>query len=163
MTVRGPLNSADPTTSVLVGGVYNAESPAPEDQQPCALQLDSDGNLLVNVAIDNASATTLDVATGTITNAVTAVKTSAGNLYGWYIFNSNSTLVYCQFFNATTGNVTLGSTSPFMAFGIPAGLGANVLSNTPIAFSTAISIAFTTTRSGSTAPSNTIDYNFFYE
>lgn len=46
---RGPLNSADPSTSFLVGGVYNAVAPAPADEQPCALQLDSQGNLLVNV------------------------------------------------------------------------------------------------------------------
>lgn len=49
--VRGPLNSADPLTSILVGGVYNASAPAPADTQPCALQLDSEGNLLVNVAV----------------------------------------------------------------------------------------------------------------
>lgn len=49
MATRGPLNSAEPTTSILISGVYNAQAPAPADEQVCALQLDSEGNLLVNV------------------------------------------------------------------------------------------------------------------
>lgn len=55
--LRGPLNSADPTTSILVGGVYNEVFPAPEDQQSCALQLDNEGNLLVNVAVGGSGGT----------------------------------------------------------------------------------------------------------
>jgi hypothetical protein len=47
---RGPLNSAEPTTSVLVGGVFNETPPAPTDGQVCAIQFDSEGNILVNVA-----------------------------------------------------------------------------------------------------------------
>lgn len=46
---RGPLNSTQPDGSMVVGGVYNVVAPAPEDQQPCALQLDDEGNLLVNI------------------------------------------------------------------------------------------------------------------
>lgn len=44
------LNSPAPTTSFLVGGVFNIVAPAPVDGQECALQLDANGNLLVNVA-----------------------------------------------------------------------------------------------------------------
>jgi hypothetical protein len=44
----GPLNSSAPTTSIPVGAVYNATTPAPADKQVCALQCDDEGNLLVN-------------------------------------------------------------------------------------------------------------------
>jgi hypothetical protein len=54
---RGPLNSSAPTTSVLVGGVYNAVPPTPADEQELALQLDSEGNLLVNIAVGGGGGT----------------------------------------------------------------------------------------------------------
>ena len=43
--MTGPLNSAKPTTSVVIAGVYNGTSPAPTDGQAVALQVDSAGNL----------------------------------------------------------------------------------------------------------------------
>ena len=49
--MSGPLNSPKPTTSVVVGGVYNVTTPAPADKQALALQTDNEGNLLVNVAV----------------------------------------------------------------------------------------------------------------
>jgi len=99
---------------------------------------------------------------GTIGATVTAIKASAGQLYGWWLFNNNATIVYCQIFNVAAGSVTLGTTTPTLSFGIPIGSAANILSDMGIAFGTAISFAFTTTRSGSTAPAVTCDYNFFY-
>lgn len=92
----------------------------------------------------------------------TSAKSSPGQLYGWFIYNSNSSVAYVQFFDLATGSVTLGTTSPKFSIGIPAGSGANVFSDTGLAFATAITYACTTTRSGSTAPTNTVDVNFFY-
>jgi hypothetical protein len=69
---RGPLNSADPSTSFIVGGVFNASPPAPADQQPCALQLDSQGNLLVNVAVGGggtASSVKIQDSSGNVLNS----------------------------------------------------------------------------------------------
>jgi hypothetical protein len=45
MTVKGPLNSTIPPNSDVVGGVFNSSAPSPADGQPCALQLDAQGNL----------------------------------------------------------------------------------------------------------------------
>lgn len=104
----------------------------------------------------------ISVATGSIGATVTQVKSTGGQVMGWYVFNSNTVTVYMQVFNAIPTNVTLGTTAPYASYGIPAGSGANVLSERGIQFSTGISIAFTTTRSGSTAPTNTVDYNIFY-
>jgi hypothetical protein len=92
----------------------------------------------------------------------TSIKTSAGQLFGWYIGNSNTSAVYVQLFDALTGSVTLGTTSPKLSLMIPAGGAANVFSDTGIAFATGISFACTTTRSGSTGPTSTIDVNFMF-
>lgn len=105
----------------------------------------------------------LSIYSGSITTTVTAIKTSAGQLYGWHIFNANATTIYVQIFNVATGSVTLGTTAPTMALGIPAGGGANVMTDSGIAFATAISVACTTTRTGSTAPASSVDLNFFYK
>jgi len=105
-------------------------------------------------------------ATGTIGATATNIGTSntAGQVGGWYIFNSNASTVYVQFFNTQASGVSLGSTAPVYSFGIPAGAAANVQPGmVGIAHSTAISIAITTTRSGSTGPSSTVDYNIFYK
>jgi hypothetical protein len=92
----------------------------------------------------------------------TAVKTTSGALYSWCVYNSNSSAAYVQFFNLTTANVTLGTTAPYFAIGVGATSAVCGGSEVGIKFSTAISYAATTTRGGLTAPSNTVDVNFFY-
>ena len=117
----------------------------------------------VNATVVPATSGGLSVVSGTIGATATAIKASAGQLYGWYLFNSNATIVYCQIFNIASGSVSLGSSTPALSFGIPAGAAANILGAIGIAFGTAMSFAFTTTRSGSTGPASTVDYNFFYD
>jgi hypothetical protein len=114
------------------------------------------------VTIAPSTTTGTSRATGSIGATVTAIKTTGGNVFGWYIYNSNTTVAYVQFFNLATGSVTLGTTAPFMSLGIPPIAGANVLFDTGILFSTAITIAITTTRAGATSPTNTVDYNIMY-
>jgi hypothetical protein len=58
---RGPLNSSQPSNGIVVSGVYNAVAPAPADEQPCALQVDDEGNLLVNVIAGTIIATEASV------------------------------------------------------------------------------------------------------
>lgn len=105
------------------------------------------------------------VATGSIGATKTDIGTAntAGCVGGWFIYNSNSSVVYVQFFNAQASAVTLGTTAPVYSLGIPATSGANVMSEAGIQHSTAICIAITTTRTGSTGPSSTVDYNIFYK
>lgn len=55
--MSGPLNSSRPTTATLAGGVYNASTPAPNDGQAMALQVDNEGNLLVNIAVGGGGGT----------------------------------------------------------------------------------------------------------
>ena len=72
------------------------------------------------------------------------VKTSAGQVFGWYIFNAAASTRYVKFYNATAANVTVGSTTPVLTLPVPAGGAANVFSEIGIAFGTAISVAATT-------------------
>lgn len=104
----------------------------------------------------------LETYSGSIGATVTSIKGSAGQLFGWYIGNNNGTAIYVQIFDVASGSITLGTTAPKLSFMIPAGGAANVLHETGIQFSTAISFACTTTRAGNTASANTVDVNFFY-
>jgi hypothetical protein len=103
-----------------------------------------------------------------LSTTVKSVKSSGGNLYGWHIQNTNTVDVYVQIFNVASGAVVLGSTSPNMVLVIPAAATASasgILDDwlaTPIGFGTAISIAATSTDTGSGAPSNALLVNFFY-
>ena len=160
--MSGPLNSPKPTTSVVVGGVYNVTTPAPADKQALALQTDNEGNLLVNVAVSGASTVTINPATPAgfhiANNTVQAIKASAGVLHGYFLDNTaNSATSYFQFFNVASGSVSLGSTASLFVIPVPAGLAANLAMSGGWTFSTAMSFAATTTYSGSTAPSSAVD------
>jgi len=72
------------------------------------------------------------------------VKATAGNVYGYYIFNAAASIHYLKFYNATAANTTVGTTTPVMTFPIPAGAAAHVGFPYPVSFSTAISAAVTT-------------------
>ena len=72
------------------------------------------------------------------------IKASAGQVFGWYIFNGASSTRYVKFYNATAASVTVGTTTPVLTIPVPAGAAANVFSEIGIAFSTAISAAATT-------------------
>jgi hypothetical protein len=74
-----------------------------------------------------------------------AVKASAGKLYGYHLTNSHaSAFRYVKFYNATTANVTVGTTTPVITVGLPPMGGATMeLSNGDV-FDTAITIAATT-------------------
>lgn len=122
------------------------------------------------LTLSSASVTTLSprvnlgtsVYSGSVTNTATAVKATTGQLYGYEIHNSNTSAVYIQLFNATAANVTVGTTTPFMSIGIPASTSVRIEYSMGVAFGTAISLAATTTRTGNTAPSNTVDVNITY-
>ena len=73
------------------------------------------------------------------------VKTSAGQLYGYYIANLHATSFrYVKFYNATAANVTVGTTTPVLTLPIPPNAAAHVEFSMGIAFGTAISVAATT-------------------
>ena len=82
------------------------------------------------------------------------VKGSGGSIASWSVLNTTSAIAYVQVFNALAANVTLGSTTPDWVIPVPAngstGAGTNGWLPFPILHSTGITIACTTTRTGST-------------
>jgi hypothetical protein len=75
------------------------------------------------------------------------VKATAGTLYAIHAVNLASTVRYLKFYNDTTANVTVGTTTPVLSLPIPAATNkAGFTWNIPqgLAFSTAITAAATT-------------------
>ncbi len=71
------------------------------------------------------------------------IKSSAGQIYGWFLFNRATTLRYVKLYNkARTPSV--GADTPFMTIPLPCGGGANVNFTSGITFSHGIGIGATT-------------------
>ena len=98
-----------------------------------------------------------------LTNTAQVLKASAGQVYGWYIYNPNSSATYVMIYNIAAASVTVGTSTAAMVLCIPATAGANVLSTMGIEFSTAISIAAATTGGGNTAPATALEATIFYK
>jgi len=96
------------------------------------------------------------------TSTFSSVKASAGNVFGGQIYNPNSTPCYLVFYNSAAP--TIGTTAEVYAMGIQAGTtqslpaGPFALAN----FSTAITIAGTTTDGGSTVCTTGMSINLWY-
>jgi len=94
-----------------------------------------------------------------LTNAAVAIKASAGQFYMLHCGNSNAAQGYVQIFNLAAGSVVLGTTVPLLSVVIaPTSTGGFALA-APMAFSTAMSAAATTTAGGSTALGTALDCN----
>ncbi len=111
------------------------------------MNIDANGNLMVtpgNIAVlpFSAQVTTKQ-----------QVKGSSGSVYGWSVMNTTAAIAYVQVFNALSANVTLGVTVPDWVIPVPAngttGAGSNGWIPVSILHATGITIACTTTRTGS--------------
>jgi hypothetical protein len=86
-----------------------------------------------------------------LSNVAVTVKSTAGQLGGYSIFNPNSATEYVFFYN--TASSTIGSTSNLLyQIGIPGGAAANVEFGKGIAFSTCIYVAASSSPTSSVAP-----------
>lgn len=82
-----------------------------------------------------------------------AVKASAGQVYGYHISNQSDADAYVQFYNIAQGSVTVGTSTRTRTLFIPQGGVIDTALPFGLTFSTAITIAATTTITGNTAPS----------
>jgi len=98
-----------------------------------------------------------------LTSTAQAIKASAGNMYGYYIYNPNSSATYVLVYNIAAASVTVGSSTASLVFCIPATSAANLMFPVPIPFSNAgWSIAAATTGGGNTAPATALEAMVFY-
>lgn len=101
---------------------------------------------------------------GAAVTTASTVKASSGNLYGWSIYNPNSTLCVAQIFNTTSP--TLGTTTEILnipVIGSSSGGGSNIILPMPVNFSTAISVASTTAAHGASTCSTGMIVELFYQ
>jgi len=106
--------------------------------------------------------TTYHLISAATTNA-TVVKASAGQLYGWYLYNSNAAARKLAFHN-TAATPTAGA-SIFFTVTIPAGAGANVEFTNGIPFSAGIAITTVTGLADADSAAvalNDLNINLFY-
>lgn len=111
------------------------------------MNIDANGNLMVTPG---------NIAVLPFSSQVTTqqqVKGSSGNVYGWSVMNTTAAIAYVQVFNKLSANVTLGVTVPDWVIPVPAngttGAGSNGWIPVSILHATGITIACTTTRTGS--------------
>ena len=148
-------------TQPVSGTFWQATQPVSLASLPA---LASGTNTIGNtVPVPSATSTGLSIFNNNaLSNTATAVKASAGNLYGYHFYNPNSATIFIQVWNLGTGSVTVGTTAPTMVLAVP-GLGAlDTYLTIPVGFSTAITVAATTTATGSTAPGTALVANAFY-
>lgn len=100
---------------------------------------------------------------GLLTNAVQSIKSSAaGSFYGFQFFFDNSTKAFIQLFDvATSGAVSLGSTSPTYVMVVPP-YGYDKIWPVPLAFTNGLQAALTTTATGSSAVTGTALQGFAF-
>lgn len=99
-----------------------------------------------------------------LSTTVKQVKATGGIVSIVHCWNPNSTPIFVQIFNALPANVTLGTTPP-IAFVPIAATSTGGWSISPLALGslrTAISVAATTTATGSGAPSTAPDCDIYY-
>ena len=72
------------------------------------------------------------------------VKSSAGQVFGWYLYNLADDKRYIKFYNAPAASVTVGTTTPVLTIALEADQGANVSFPNGIEFDTGICVAATT-------------------
>jgi len=92
-----------------------------------------------------------------------AVKASAGNIYGYHIFNPNTADIYVHVYNIAQGSTTVGTSSRTISMLVPGGGVLDAVFPMPLGFSTAITVAATTTLTGSSAPSTGLVTNIYYK
>lgn len=98
-----------------------------------------------------------------ITSTAVAVKASAGQVYGWYIFNPNDEVSFVNIYDVAAGGVTVGTTNPLFQIPVPPGAAANLSGTHGITFGTAISVSATKTAGSATAPDVVMEVVLFYK
>jgi hypothetical protein len=104
-----------------------------------------------------------------IDETAVACKGSAGQVYWIHCINLDATPVYLHFYDVAQGSVTVGTTGELMSFAVPSqgdanGAGFTMSFPHGIEFSTAITIACTTTIGGTAGPgANEVILNVGYE
>lgn len=151
ITVDGTV-TALPSGTQAVSGTVAATQSGTWTFTPSGTQAVS-GTVTTNAPTLTTASTALTVfRSPTVANAPVAVKTSAGRVHKYHFGNPNSAPVFVHLYNATTANVTVGTTTPLATYMVAANAALDGFWPNSDNFSTAISVAVTTTVNGATSP-----------
>lgn len=169
MATAGPR---DTTRAIVETTVYSTTTPTQLSRVVC----NPDGSSVLGVALDstNDSVGAVARASATIggsdtyfnnalTNTVIAVKASAGNIYGYRGYNSGASYAFIQVFDVASASVTLGTTTPKDVYQIPNAGMYDEMFTVPVTHGTAVSIAATSSATGSGAPAATQSFTLYYK
>lgn len=95
------------------------------------------------------------------TSTISSVKASPGTVYSMTLHNTQNAISYVQIFDSLSTSVTVGTTPPTYSIGIPANGTVSWTCTRGIPHGTGISVASTTTRTGSS--SATVNVNLEYK
>lgn len=98
------------------------------------------------------------------TNAIN-IKSTGGQVFGWYIYNSNTSARKINFYDIP-GNPIVGTTTIRFALVIPPGSGANVFFDIGVIFKNGIAISTTTGLADNDSAAVTLNdliINIFYK
>ena len=166
-TAKGDVPITLDSEVVAVDATGQGDVPVTLDSEVVAVDATGQGDVPITLAgevvsiDDNAGSLTVD---GTVTAQLSpqtsgglsifrsidldeseeAVKASAGQLFGFFLYNLATATRYIKFYNDTVANVTVGTTTPVLTIPLDADQGATVEFTNGIAFSTAITLAATT-------------------
>jgi hypothetical protein len=134
------LGTIDADTSALAGAVSGTKV-----QVDVVGALPAGTNLLGKVSLQASIGNGCEVFKSLdIDESEEDVKTSAGDVYGYYYHNNATSTRYLKFYNDTAANVVVGTTVPVATLPLPAGAAANIGFSIPISFTSAICVAATT-------------------
>lgn len=145
-----------------------AASSAGTSGDNATINTDANGALWTNLAPNTTGGLSVFMASGSDGSSILvataqAAKASAGQVYGWYMYNPESAATFVHFYNTAQGSVTVGTTNPLFSIQLPATSASNVAFPHGIPFSTAITVAATTTAGGNTAPATGVSLELFYK
>jgi len=160
------VNRIAGTATAVNNGTVNAGT------QRVTIASDSTGQVALATGTNAVGRTSPEATTGAVgtttysntalSNTKQQVKSSAGNLYGYHFYNSGAVVTYVQIFKLPSASVTVGTTTPDLVLAIVAGGGLDTMGSVPIACGSGITIAATTTPTGSSAPVASILANIEY-
>ena len=159
------------TSSVMMAGYEADESSidSVDEGDAGAARMTLDRKVIVTPQPHTAGGLSTFMASGSdgstaLTSTAQAVKASAGQLYGYYIYNPNAIAQFAHFYNTAAASVTVGTTNPLFTLTIPPASAANLSMTMGIEFSNAgWSISATATAGGNGAPTTALDAVVWYK
>lgn len=158
------------TSKVMMAGFEADESSTDsvDEGDAGAARMTLDRKQIVTVQPHTAGGLSTFMASGSdgstaLTGTAQVIKASAGQVYGYYIYNPNTSAQYVHFYNTAAGSVTVGTTNPLFTLTIPAQAAANLTGANGIAFTNAgFSMAATSTAGGAGNPTTALDAVVWY-